>query len=333
MNHLFNKNPALYSVEGAFTIVIFTALFMMLISLISVIQVECEVADALNEVAMQLSQVSYAVLSGDDGNNEETTKLRTVLKATERDVVGFTSGNVLCNTLVTPKIDRKIMNQIDGGKINYSASNTLGDGRTISLVAIYDIKVETFGLVDKRLHICQRAETLAWLPYNVSILNPDYETKSSIWDETNFTRGKYFVTQVKGSTPVCEVESGQGFDLYYRDEGKVVEIVSLNVFSPSYSYCNGKKNDPQSYSPNSENIEKQLDKIIAAYKKDIKQSKNDILMADGSYAPLLIEEKELILILPNEAQTDAFSSYFENLIGKYANEGFKVQIQYSEDAL
>ena len=51
----------MYTVEGAFTIIIFTVLIMMLLSIINIVETEVEVQSAINQTAMQLSQYSYAV--------------------------------------------------------------------------------------------------------------------------------------------------------------------------------------------------------------------------------------------------------------------------------
>ena len=53
----FASSDGLYTVEGAFTIVIFTVLIMMLLSMMTVVQTEMEVQNALDQVAMELMRL------------------------------------------------------------------------------------------------------------------------------------------------------------------------------------------------------------------------------------------------------------------------------------
>lgn len=333
MNLLLKSEKGLYTVEGALTIVIFTALFMMIISIISIIQVESEVQSALNETAMQLSNYSYAVMGTVSLDNTEVTELKEVIQSVAKDAAGTLAGKTFGSTLVTPKIDEKVLKQIKNQEINYSASNVLGDSKSICLVANYEIKVETFGLVDKTISVCQKVQTAAWLPYNVDTISGKGGNSGSIWNATNFARGKYFVSLLKGTDEAAKVKSGQGFDLYYRDEGRVCEIVSLNIFDSTYSYCNGDRSKAENYSPNTENIKERIDKYVYEFEKDIKQSNNEIIMEDGSTLKLEVNKKELLIVLPNEANTEVLSGYLNSLSTAYLNKGIEIRFEYSEDAL
>ena len=56
--------------------------------------------------------------------------------------------------------------------INFTQSSLLADGRTVELVAVYplDLKMLTFGIIDKQLVLRQTASTAAWVtPNNGSI--------------------------------------------------------------------------------------------------------------------------------------------------------------------
>ena len=76
----FASSEGLYTVEGAFTIVIFTVLIMMLLSMMTVVQTEMEVQNALDQVAMELSEYSYLVGDEVEVSSEETTTLKTILQ-------------------------------------------------------------------------------------------------------------------------------------------------------------------------------------------------------------------------------------------------------------
>lgn len=337
---IYQKSEGLYTVEGAFTIIIFTALIMMLLSIITIIETEVAVQSALNQTAMQLSEYSYAVGNEIDIESSEETTLKGIIQSATREAVGFTSGAALCELLSRDRIDEKSLLQIEDGfsGINFSASNILGDGKTISVIAIYKIKVNTFGLVDKTLNICQKAQTMAWLPYYAETLaSPDLAQggSGSIWNETNFTRGQYFVREEKDKSKENCVESGQGIDLYYKDTGKVVEIYSLNVFNSSYSYNTGNIENASDYSPNEENISKRIYNYVKDYKKDISECGNRITMESGSEEKFSPKEKELVIVVPNEAKgQDAFENVFDTLKSEIKSKnGINLKIVYSEDAL
>lgn len=334
------RSNGLYTVEGALTIVIFTALIMMLLSIITIIETEVEIQSAINQTAMQLSQYSYAVGNEIDLDTNEETTLKGILQNAKREAAGFTVGSALCELVVKDRIDEKALSQVDGGfgGINFSVSNILGDGKTITIVAIYKINVNTFGLVDKSLNICQKAQTAAWLPYYAeSLASPELSQggNGSIWNETNFTRGQYFVGEEKDRSREASVKSGQGIDLYYKESGKVVEVYSLNVFDSSYSYNTGDLSNASDYSPNEESIEKRINRYVREYKKDISECGNSITMESGAEEKFYPKEKELIIIVPKEAEGQkSFDSVFKNLKNEIKNKSdIDLKIIYSEDAL
>lgn len=334
------KDNGLYTVEGSITIVIFTALIMMLLSIITIMETEASIQNAINQTAMQLSEYSYAVGGEIDITTSEETTLKEIIQSATREALGFTAGKALCETLTKNRINENSISQIEGGfsGIDFSKSNILGDGKTITVVAIYEIKVNTFGLVDKRLNICQEAQTAAWLPYYADLLASSELTQGgsgSIWNETNFTRGQYFVREEKGVSPSNAVKSGQGIDLYYEDSGKVMEVYSLNIFSGSYSENDGDYKNASDYLPNSESIKKQIEKYTKEYQKDILGCGKTIIMEDGREEQFFPTEKDLILILPNEAKGQkSFVELFDEIKRETKSEsGINLKIIYSEDAL
>lgn len=309
---LLTTNRGLYTVEGAFTIVIFTALFMMLLSIIPIIRTESVVQAAINQTAMEVSEYSYAVCSA-TVVNENTDSLKAILSSVEREAKGFTTGSIICKELTENRIDEKTLKNIDDGYdgLNFSYSNILGDGETISVIVIYKINVETFGFVDKTLTICQKAQTKAWLPYDAEILDATDTDSSSIWSQTNFVRGKYFLEKIKDENKAINVKSGQGIDLYNEETGKVTEIFSLNIFESSYSYNADDLNVADNYSPNTDNLEKQIYSYVSDFESDISKCGQTIEMADGSTKNLNVNSKEIIIVLPKEAKENKnFVSFF-----------------------
>lgn len=341
MLRVLSRNKGMYTVEGAFTIVIFTVLIMMLLSIITIMETEVEIQSAINQTAMQLSQYSYAVGNEIDVENNETTLLKSIISDVKREALGFATGAALCTLLTENRINEKALYYVDGGfsGINFAASNILGDGRTITVIAMYRINVNTFGLFDKQLHICQKAQTAAWLPYYAdelsAVAGEASSGGSSIWNETNFARGQFFVREEKEKQKELGVKAGQGIDLYDRESGRTVEIFSMNIFNPSYSFNSGNLKNAGDYSPNEEQMLKELNEHLSDYRKDIRQCGKRIVMDDDSEETFLVSHKEMILVLPNEARDlESFNSFF-NDFKEYAKEkdDVDVKIIYSEDAL
>lgn len=334
----FANRDGLYTVEGAFTIVIFTVLIMMLLSMMTVVQTEMEVQNALDQVAMRLSEYSYLVGDEVEVSSNETITLKTILQDVKREILSNTLGSKACSVMIKDLLDDKKLRQVVNGSdgLDFEGTSVLGDGRTINLEVEYRIQVDIFGFVNKELQINQKSQTLAWLPYNAETLSPiPTGKKDSIWHDTNFARGQFFASEQKALYKENGVKPGQGIDLYFDDIGKVVEIYSLNIFNNTYSKTSGNKNDPNSYKLNEEEVLDQLDEYIRAFKKDIKTCDGKIMMDNGAEERLIVNYKELILVVPNEvSENRTLNTDLKNLC-KDASEKDKVDIKivYSEEAL
>lgn len=335
----FLKSRGLYTVEGAFTIVIFTVLIMMLLSMMTVVQAEMEVQNALDQIAMKFSEYSYLVGDEVEISSDESTTLKTILQDVKREVLSNSLGSEACDLMIRDLIDEKKLNLVIDGidGIDFEGTSILGDGRSIKVQANYSIKVDAFGFVDKKLEIVQKSQTMAWLPYYSDTLSPApvSDGKGSIWNDTNFARGQYFVNEQKAQYKENEVKPGQGIDLYFDDVGKVTEIYSLNVFNDTYSKFSGDNGNPNSYVLNEEEVQEQLEEYLRAFKKDIKNCDGKIEMASGAETRLTVNYKEIILVVPVEAKENSeLNSNLESMC-KAAGEKEQIDIKlvYSEEAL
>lgn len=317
----------MYSVEGAFTITIFTALFMAILSIISVVKTEIEIQTAINELAKSLSMYSY-VVTGKASSDEETTYLRTILSSAKREAIAHSTGSIICQKMLEDKIDEKALSLVEDGfeGIDFLSSSVLGDGETIKIVAIYKIQINAFGFLSKTLNVRQEAKTYAWLPLDAEELSVEQDGDGSIWDETNFTRGKYFVSKLKEEQRGNVVSSGQGIDLYEKTTGTVSEIYSINVFDDSYSY---------EMSPNSENITKQIEKYVYEFEEDIENIGESIELESGATEKFLAKNKKIIIVVPEEAKDIESFTYCFNEISKeiFKNSGILIEFVYLEEAL
>ena len=334
----FASSEGLYTVEGAFTIVIFTVLIMMLLSMMTVVQTEMEVQNALDQVAMELSEYSYLVGDEVEISPKEATTLKNILQDVKREILSNTLGAKTCYIMVKDLLDdRKLRQVVDGIEgIELEGTSILGDGRTVKLEAKYKIQVDIFGLIDKDLQIHQKSQTMAWLPYYSETLSSvPMGSKDSIWKDTNFARGQFFVLEQKTLYKGNGVKPGQGIDLYFDDVGKVVEIYSLNIFNNTYSKASNNPNDPNSYKLKNEEVLDQLDEYIRALKKDIKTCDGKIIMDSGAEEKLTVNYKELILVVPQEVQESKTLNSDLKSMCKVAGEKYNVEIKivYSEEAL
>ncbi len=75
----------------------------------------------------------------------------------------YIAGNIGDPETTADSILKKlgVVDGLDG--LNFSCSTFLDDGQTINVVVFYVVKVEAFGLFDKKLLIQQTASTAAWL--------------------------------------------------------------------------------------------------------------------------------------------------------------------------
>lgn len=119
-----------------------------------------------------------------------------------------------------------LVDGLDG--IKFEEVSILESEGDISLSITYDFALDKFNYFNLKYPVRQNFHT------NLS-LNSDNENEyfSSIWNRSNFERGKYFANEVRSSegTPI---KPGQGVD-FIDQNGYIVQVFSLNIFKSSYS--------------------------------------------------------------------------------------------------
>ncbi len=306
------RNEGMYTLEGAITITVFTALFMMLLSLLSVIQVKAVIQKALNETALEVSQKAYV---------EEYTD---ELVFSYKDIF-YERLNEFSEDMENWLIGRGIEDGVSG--IRFDKSDVFSGDKYVDLIICYDLKVNTFGFLEKNLSVEQRAKTMAWLPLDYDMNSSDglYNT-SSIWSENQLVRGKYFVSTLKLQYPEKAVKSGIGIDLFDRDYRIATEIYSMNVFSESYTNFDEGKDE----------LYLQLSDYAEKIKKDVEGSKGLIDMDDGSRVMLdSSAHMRLLIVVPEEAKskTDIKSRLSETAGRVESEHGISIEFAYMEKAL
>lgn len=349
-----------YTIEGALTLTIFTACMMALLSILTILKAEGEVQDALNRTAMQLSQYAYAAetvreseLAGEayDALSREfagvTEHVPEDLLSILRDEADAMAGAALAKTMTLRNFSRDNpaewlpkLGVVNGTKgLDFRSTELLQEGKRLKIGVTYALRVNTYGLFEKVLTIHEEANTVALLPEDYEDFrsgNNASEGNASIWQETNFVRGKYFMQKIKDNNPAQDVKSGQGIDLYNFETAHYVEGVSLNVFKPMYSECSGEKNAAMSYTPISDSIEKEILGYGKKFENDLRKLGPDITMTDGrTLAAKRAQTKTLIIIVPEETKDNpdlvaALQSAAHSLEARY---GTAAEFRYAEPAL
>lgn len=349
-----------YTIEGALTLSIFTACMMALLSILTILKAEGEVQDALNRTAMQLSQYAYAAetaresdLAGDayDALSREFAdvagRVPEDLMAILRNEADALAGAALAKNMTLHNFSRDNPSEwlpklgvVNGTKgLDFRSTELLQEGKRLKIGVTFSLRVNTYGLFEKRLTIHEEANTVALLPedYEDFRSGSDHsEGNSSIWQETNFVRGKYFMQKIKANNPDQDVKPGQGIDLYDEGAAHYVEGVSLNVFKPMYSQCGGDENAAMSYTPIPESIEKEILGYGKKFENDLRKLGPDITMSDGRTLPAKrAKTKTLMIIVPEETRQNpdlqaALQSAARSLESRY---GTKAEIRYAEPAL
>lgn len=326
MKDMTLKNKGSYTVEAALTLTVFMIAIISLMSIFRLMKVEGEIRSAINKAAFEMSQYSYAVDQltpiKEEINEKAEEKLReltaglsdALLPDIEEKVIAEKNGRIVKGMVKrnfnvdNPDLwleKQGVLNGFEG--IDFSSSEILVDGKTISIVAEYTMDIDMYGVIPKRIDIRNCAETYALLPFEyryTDFLN-GRKKKKTPWHESNFARGRYFVNQVRRKNPKWVVENGKGIDLYNEEKGVYVEVYSMNLFASSYSDCKGDKDNPNAYSINNAGLTKQLEKYALKFNNDIKGLGETVKMADGSTKnTVAAKEKRMIVIVPEEIGKD-----------------------------
>jgi len=348
-------NRGSYSIEGAFSITIFTICLLAALSALTVIRIELEVQDAINQTALELSQYAYGLgkvvpIFGEENEEAEVAgTLQNIFMEKAREKMASGIGAPFAKELTKKHFSRTeweawlIKQGVAEGyaSFDFSGTDILGDGKTIVISVSYEIEIKTYGLIKIKIPIHQKAVTYALLPENADWLEwlrrkeAEETEKDSIWKKSNFLRGQYFIRQLKAEHPNTAVKSGYGIDLYDQKNGCYTEAFSLNLFSATYADCNGEKTEAGSYFVREEALQKQITGYAARLEEDIKKGKQTLPMESGEeQKKVAAQKKVLLLILPeegkeNQSMQDALLKIQKQLAGK----GIFLELQYREEAL
>lgn len=225
------------------------------------------------------------------------------------------------------KVPPALSRWVEGMVLN----TTIDDDRDmIHLDLTYEIKLpgplQAFG--PKIVH--QNAGTGIWLLTDDPISwaggksDEDKDKKErgkSIWQESNFSRGRKFAEKYRGGAS-RPLPTGQGID-FIDERGRGVALFSLNIFSDSYSGGTGR--DPGAYRLKREALSKRLTYFLRQTRKNVEKIK-----ARGSLESPP-QSGHVLLILPEEAKH--FSGELEGLARELEKkEGVSMSFVYDQKA-
>ena len=343
------NNRGSYSVEGAITLTIFTICLLALMSILSVVKVEGEVQDALNETAMELSQYSYVLGRSTflkDAAEDHMEGLGLVVELDEKEFSDLAlTGPLAAKKLTKTNFSREdpdtwLKEQgVEGGYsgLNFEDTMVLMDGKTITVAVTYKLKVNTYGLFEKVLTIHEAAVTYGLLPTDSALKKKSgSEGSASIWKQTNFVRGQYFANLIRTEGNGGKaVKTGQGIDLYDQNTGHYTSVYSVNLFSATYA-----EGDPETGAASYRPKEEEIQKLLFGYSKKMNQSVsglgNDVVLADGTSVPAVTPKKKtLVLVVPEEAKENGAMQTVLHSVAVQAEKkyGVSMTFRYEQTAL
>ena len=227
--------------------------------------------------------------------------------------------------------------------LNFKASSFLSDQRSINVVVVYNVKINTFNLFGKEdviFTMKQTASTAAWVRGKMPKV--EEEEQASRWTSENSTdRGKSWVGEIKNENQNDAVKGGKGIDLYNASRNEATNVVSVNVFMQTYSsYDSEATNETTSssdYTIKSSALKSKLKKDAQKLVDSLGKMPSEIEMDNGDMQAIDAKnaKKVLIIVIPEEAaQNEAMLTEINSIAKEIEKEkGVTINITYREKAL
>jgi hypothetical protein len=305
--------------------------------------------DKVNEAAGAIESNFQTLMENPEGIVKTFGGL--LFKQVGNEIITRAIADPLCKSLIkkyiadgnTDSYLKKLGVQDGLNGLNFKASSFLSDQRSINVVVVYNVKINTFNLFGKEdviFTMKQTASTAAWVRGKMPKI--EEEEQASRWsNKDNFERGKTWISAIKNENSNYAVKGGKGIDLYNASNNEVTSIVSVNVFMTTYSsYDSEATNETTSssdYTIKTSGLKKKLNedakKLIASLEKmpsEIEMDTGDMQAIDAKNA-----KKVLIVVIPEEAaQNEAMLKEINSIAKEIEKEkGITINITYREKAL
>lgn len=361
------------TIEATLALAFFIFGYMCILSLVCTVRAECAVQCGIDRTAADISRYCYAAerlgfseyleksgmtvgeaidnisgLSGlaEESEADDSSSGSAVAQLADMLTGGKTVGGIIAEPVIRLIFaenvagDRentdKYLEDLAGittSDIDFRYSSLLKDGNTIEIVAVYKVKLKTFGLMKNGISLTMKntAATSAWLHTEAESETPS----ESKWQLGNFQRGKAWIEEIKSENKMDAVKSGKGIDLYRL--GTYTMINSINIFNSTYSSFSG--NDrmrAEYYTIKEKSVENQLIKYSEKLLECIKNNSGSLQNEAGIHIPEPQGEKKgvLLMILPEEAGNSRIKKTFENIAEETGKKyGISIVTEYREKAL
>lgn len=207
--------------------------------------------------------------------------------------------NIFLKNITKLNVKYNIANAHIKGGINglkFNESKLLENGNNIEINLKYKYIIGKFGLLNFEDDIEQVASLDTW------VTNISKNKKNSIWTASNFVRGRYFANKIREEKDSIDV--GFGFD--FIEDGKILKVISVNIFNNSYS------NENSIIEGFFNLLENENKKMLEQYEKT-----NIVRMQNGKEIKIKEYTPRLFLILPEEALKGTDISKYIERISKY----------------
>lgn len=208
-------------------------------------------------------------------------------------------------------VDLESMGIVGGlNGIDIDRLNILQEGNRLEVGLSYEFYLDRYGLLNLTNTIQQTVVLDTW-----TLLNEKKSEFESIWNQNNFDRGRYFANLLRSESDL-PLKTGQVFD-YIESSNTLVQVYSLNIFTPFYSNQDGGK-----YLV-SDNFIKQLENYKNGMFNDFVESNRKFESQDGHDIEMKNANLKLVIILPEEAQEMTNLNAKLDQINQIANIEFK----------
>lgn len=203
------------------------------------------------------------------------------------------------------------------------------DENLLSLTLSYDLRLPGPLSFLGPKEVIQNTKTGLWLLTDSDLSGriaegeKDKKRASSIWQESNFSRGKKFVAKYKGERS-HSIAPGQGID-FINERGEAVELYSLNLFSASYTQGSGQ--EASGYQLKEQAVEKKLAFYLTGLLQHL--AEQGPLKGENGQNLARPQQGRLLIILPEEASY--FAPSLEQIARKLGQEkGIPIEFRYDQ---
>ncbi|EHR35475.1 hypothetical protein ACKA01_06270 [Helcococcus kunzii] len=322
-NKSLDKNSGSATIEASLVFIVFVVGYLVLHSLSINLLVESITRKALFETGMDISSYIQFIDSFEkidniktesinyedykdiiiENINNENKLIKDLIKLAKKDISNETKRVTYSN--ITKKILEKKMDSIKNdvnfenlgivnGKsgIKVSDINVLENSNALEIAINYTFNLDKFGMFSLKNNVKQCINIGTWARKGGN----GNDANSTIWNESNFIRGRYFADHLRKEHPGIVIKKGSGVDLFDVENNTIIQVYSLNIFNKTYS----EKKEEKHF------LKEEFFKTVKSYYKklllNIKNMNNNFISNDGKSYEISNPKEKLVIVLPEEAK-------------------------------